>query len=79
MWKEDVMNNPNVKLFARYVVLGYFMYLAWELVQPGYANQIKDIGEIATSAIYGSVFGALTFIIKSHFETKVADGSDKEK
>ena len=74
-----MIDNPNVKLFARYVVLGYFMYLAWELVQPDYANQIKDIGEIATSAIYGSVFGALTFIIKSHFETKVSDKKSKDE
>lgn len=66
-----MLNKENVKLFARYVVLGYFMYLAYILVQPGYANDIKDIGEIATSAIYGSVFGALTFIMRAHFETKV--------
>jgi len=67
------MNATNVKLLARYIVLGYFMYLAYELVDPVYANQIKDIGEIATSAIYGSVFGALTFVIKSHFETRVGE------
>ena len=65
------MKKENIKLTARYIVLSYFIYLAYILVQSDYANSIKDIGEVATSAIYGSVFGALTFIIKSHFETKV--------
>ena len=68
-----MVKRTDIKLLVRYVVLGYFMYLAYDLVQPEYANKIKDIGEIATSAIYGSVFGALTFIIKSHFETKVSN------
>ncbi len=63
----------KIKLLARYIVLGYFMYLAYLLIQPDYANKIKDVGEIAISAIYGSVFGALTFVIKSHFETKTND------
>lgn len=73
------MKRKDIKLLVRYVVLGYFMYLAWELVQPEYANKIKDIGEIAISAIYGSVFGALTFVLKSHFETKPSDDMDEEK
>lgn len=58
---------------ARYVVLVFFMYLAWYIVSPAFANAIKDIGEIATSAIYGSVFGGLTLILKSHFETKISN------
>jgi hypothetical protein len=49
------------------------MYLSYDITRPDYANSIKDIGEIATSAIYTSVFGALTFVIKSHFETKIGD------
>ena len=60
-----------IKLGARYAVLVFFMILAYQIIQPEYANKIKDIGEIATSAIYGSVFGALTFILKAHFDTKV--------
>lgn len=63
----------NIKMGTRYIVLGFFMYLAYQIVQPGYANAIKGIGEIATSAIYGSIFGALTFILKSHFETKAEE------
>ena len=67
------MKRSDIKLLVRYIVLGYFMYLAYRLIQPEYANNIKDIGEIATSAIYGSVFGALTFVIKSHFDTRVSE------
>jgi len=61
----------NLKLLARYIVLGYFMYLAYDITRIEYAQGIKDIGEIATSAIYGSVFGALTFVIKSHMSTTI--------
>jgi hypothetical protein len=66
-----VMERSDIKLGARYIVLGFIMVLAYQIVQPEYANMVKDIGEIATSAIYGSVFGALTFVIKSHFDTKI--------
>ena len=65
------MKRSDIKLLVRYIVLGYFMYLAYRLIQPEYANDIKDIGEIATSAIYGSVFGALTFVMKGHMDTTI--------
>jgi|SaaInl8_200m_RNA_FD_contig_31_2810581_length_720_multi_7_in_0_out_0_1 hypothetical protein len=64
------MTEKKVKIVARYVLLGFFMYLAYVITGSGYANEIKDVGEIAVSAIYASVFGALTLVIKSHFETK---------
>ena len=67
------MRVDQVKLVARYIVLGFFMYLAYMMVQPGYANAIAKAGEIATSAMYGSVFGALTMIVKSHFETRIGE------
>ena len=66
------MKNENIKMLARYIVLAFFMYLAYDITRADYANEIKEIGEIATGAIYTSVFGALTFIIKSHMETKVS-------
>ena len=55
----------------RYIVLWFFMYLAYDITRSGYANSIKDVGEIAVGTIYGSVFGALTLVLKGHFETKV--------
>jgi len=63
------MSNGTVKLIARYLVLVFFMYLANMIVQPGYANSIKDIGEIAVSAIYTSVFGVLGWVVKSNWST----------
>jgi len=63
--------KDNIKLVARYIVLAFFMGLAYKITDAEYANAIKDIGEIATSAIYGSVFAALTLVLKSHFETKM--------
>jgi len=63
----------KVKMAARYVVLGFFLYLAYDITRASYAVEIQSVGEIAVGAIYTSVFGALTFIMKSHFETKVGD------
>lgn len=67
------VSRQDIKLIARYVILVFLMYLAYIIVTPTYANQVKDIGQAALSAIYGSVFGALTFVIKAHFDTKVGN------
>ncbi len=65
------MNRSDIKVTARYVVLALIMYMAWFVIQPGYAQSIKDVGEVAVAAIYGSVFGALTLVLKANWETKV--------
>ncbi len=65
------MKKEDIKLSARYLVLGFIMYMAWYIIQPNYATEIKDIGEIAIAAIYGSVFGALTLAISKHFDTTI--------
>ena len=65
------MTEANVKLGARYVVVLFFMVLAYKLITPKYVYSIKDVGEIAVGAIYGSVFGALTLIVRGHFETRI--------
>jgi len=62
----------KTKLVLRYLVIGFIMYLAWLIVQPGYAKALEGIGEIGIGAIYTSVFGALTFVLKSNFETKIS-------
>jgi len=71
-WRIDMNQKikSDIKLVVRYAVLIFFMYLAYDITRAGYANSIKDVGEIAVSAIYGSVFGALTMVIRGHFETK---------
>jgi multisubunit Na+/H+ antiporter MnhF subunit len=65
--------KANVKLGARYVVLAFFMYLAWLIVSPEWINNVKGIDAMTLNVIVGAVFGALTLILKSHFETKVED------
>ena len=58
----------KIKLGLRYVVILFIMYLAWIVIQPAYAQGLKDLGDIGIGAIYTSVFGALTFVLKSNFE-----------
>ena len=65
------MTEIYVKLSARYVVIGFVMYLAWFVVQPGYAEQLKNVGEVAVATIYASIFGALTIVIKGNFDSKI--------
>ena len=64
--------KDNIKLVARYVVLAFFMGLAYKITDAEYAAKIKDVGEIATSAIYGSVFGAITLVIRAHFAENIS-------
>ncbi len=65
------MINKDIKLAMRYVVLGCAMYMAWFVIQPGYAVSIKDIGEVPIAAIYASVFGCVTLLINKSMATKV--------
>jgi len=62
------MKKEDVKLALRYIVIGFVMYLSYTVVQPGYIKYLSGIGDIAIGAIYTSVFGALTFVMKSNFE-----------
>ena len=63
--------KENIKLVARYVMMVFVMYLAWSIVQPEYLSKVKDLGEIAAAAVYGSVYGALTMLWKYHTGTTI--------
>ena len=65
------MSRADLKLSVRYVVLGFIMYLAWYVIQPGYANQVKEVGEVAVAAIYGSIYGCMSWVLKEHFNTSI--------
>ena len=65
------MSRADIKLIVRYIVLGFIAYMGWYIIQPEYAVAIKDVGEIAIAAIYGSVFGGLTLALQKHFDTKI--------
>lgn len=68
------MKITDIKVIVRYLVIVYFMYLAWVMTRPEYLQQIKDVGEIAIGAIYTSVFGVLGWVVKSNWSTNPNDG-----
>ena len=68
--KKDC-KKENIKLGARYVVLMFFMYLSWLIVSPEWIKNVKGLDPMTINVIVGAVFGALTLVIKSHFETKI--------
>lgn len=62
--------NEKVKLTARYVVVAFICYLAYMVTSIEYINTF-DNKEMVLNVIVGSVFGALTLVLKFHFDTKV--------
>ena len=67
--KETDMYEYEIKMAARYIVLAFFMYLAYNITRPEWIMGVKEIDPMTLNVIFGSVFGALTWIMKSHFET----------
>jgi len=67
--------KADVKIVVRYVVIAFFLYLAYDITRPEYVQQMKGIGEIAVGTIYTSVFGVLGWIVKTNWETTPDDRS----
>ena len=67
------MARLNLKLFARYVVLVFFMYLAWTIVSPEWIKNVKGVDPMTMNVIVTAVFGALTLVLKEHMSTKIND------
>jgi hypothetical protein len=63
------MNKTDIKIVVRYIIIFFFMYLAWNITRPEYVQQIKDIGEVAIASVYTSVFGVLGWVVKSNWST----------
>lgn len=72
------MTKPNLKLFARYVILAFFMYLAWTIVSPAWIKNVKGMNPMTMNVIITAVFGALTLVLKEHMNTQIS-GDDNEK
>jgi len=68
------MNKQDIKVSVRYVIIFFFMYLAWNITRPEYLQQIKDLGEFAASSVYASVFGVLGWVVKSNWSTNPLKG-----
>lgn len=61
-----------MKLLIRYIMIVFVMFLAYTVTSAEYLNIIKSSVEPMTlNVIVGAVFGALTLILKSHFESKI--------
>jgi len=46
------VNRADIKLIARYLVIGYLGYLAWFILQPQFIAEVKGMGDIGIGAIY---------------------------
>jgi len=64
-----VITRSDIKVGARYLVIAFFMYLAWFILQPNFIKEIKGLGDIGIGAIYTSILGSIAYIIKSHWST----------
>ena len=67
--------EAKIKLTARYVVLSFIMYLAYIVTSAEYIVKMKGVDPMTLNVVVGAVFGALTLVIKSHFETKIKDNA----
>ena len=63
------MKRHDIKVFIRYLIIAFFMYLSWDITRPEYLVAVKDLGDVASSAIYASVFGVLGWVVKSNWGT----------
>ena len=67
------MERTDIKLGIRYLVLIFLGWLSYKVVTPEYLLMVKELGEVITSAVIVSVFGALTLVLKANFETKTSN------
>lgn len=64
------MNTILIKLITRYLIILFFMYLAYTITRPEYLQVIKGLDSVVGASIYSSVLGVLGWVVKSHLETK---------
>ena len=71
------MKRHDIKLIARYVVLVYFMYLSYVLIQPSYILLMEQLKNTTVDEIlYGAVFGIFGWIFKEHVGSKIHGEDD---
>jgi len=64
-----MITRSDIKIAGRYVVIAFFMYLSWFILQPQFIKDIKGLGDIGIGAIYTSVLGSIAYIIKTNWST----------
>jgi len=59
----------TIKLIVRYIIISILFYIGWVIIDPKWINsyQYKEV----SMAIIAATWGALTFVIKSMFGTKI--------
>jgi len=62
---------PSVKLAIRYIIIMFYMYLCWMVLQPYWLDTVKDLEGPVLSVLVGAPYGALTIILNSHFSTTI--------
>ncbi len=65
--RSSQVTRSDIKLVGRYVVIAFFMYLSWFIVQPNFIASVKGLGDIGIGAIYTSILGALAYIVKTNW------------
>ena len=61
-----------LKLIARYIVIGFIMYLAYRVTSVEWLNTVR-IDTTNLNIIIGAIFGGLTLVLQGHFITKIKD------
>ena len=67
------MTKADIKQGIRYVILACLMVLAYKVVTPEYLIYLKELSDVVAAAVIASVYGALTLVLKSNFETKTSN------
>lgn len=70
---ERTKEMNKTKIIARYIIIVFVLYLAYEVTSLDYINGYTN-KDFVLNTVVTAVFAALTLIIKYHFETKVDDG-----
>jgi len=60
-----------IRLTSRYLIIVFILYMAHTVTSSQYFASVKDLDPMTMNVIVGAVFGALTLVLKSHFETKI--------
>jgi len=68
------MKIETLKLYVRYIIIAFVLYLTWKITSIEYINALKEGREGVLQVTTGSVFGALTLILNWHFTQSI----DKE-
>jgi len=65
------MNLTIIKLFARYIIIAFVLYLTWKITSLEYINALQEGREGVLQVATGSAFGALTLILNWHFSQSI--------